>query len=116
MLEPHSHEGLVSLGHQSSTAAGAVKPREEKFGDLLGNGRPTFDDTASSKVVDRCARQRQRIDARMAPESTVFCRNRRIDERSWQSIAGKPRGATTVANARFIEHLAVSIENSRRLA
>jgi hypothetical protein len=115
MFEPHGHEGLASLCHQSSTETGTVEPREQKLGDLLGNGRPTFDDAVPSKVADRCARQRQRIDARMAPESTVFYRNRRIDERSWQAICGEPHGAATVARARLVEHLAVAIENGRRL-
>src|SRR5262245_7619496 len=68
------------------------------------------------QIAERCSRDRDRIDARMTPEAAVLGRDSGIYERRRQAICGDPLGPAAVAGARFVQHLAMAIDERCRIA
>ena len=55
------------------------------------------------------ARRRKKIDARVIPETLVFRRNRRVDERARDFVKRHVAGESCVIHKKFAQRLAVAV-------
>src|SRR6185312_6445598 len=112
MLETHREGGLMQLRRDST-----MTPRrlavEEQLGHLLRYRGASFDQLKFHQVALQRARDGNRIDARMRPESAVLGGNRRCNQR-WREVVRVQRHASgAVTRERFIQRNSIAIDDNR---
>ena len=80
MFDPERKDRLAQLGAHAAGPA-AFSPLDEQLGDLLADGRSTFDDAAVREIAAGRARQRDWIDADVRVEPAVLRGKGRRNER-----------------------------------